>query len=98
MSFDSEGNGVITKVKWSEFVTEPTDGLQAELLKILKANHMASADVEVARKADTIMSQADKVWRFLLFLALPLIRTRTVMELLRSMSLSLCQRNFLIFW
>lgn len=45
MSFDSEGNGVITK---------------AELLKILKANHMASADVEVARKADTIMSQADK--------------------------------------
>lgn len=32
MSFDSEGNGVITK---------------AELLKILKANHMASADVEV---------------------------------------------------
>ena len=45
MAFDSEGNGVITK---------------AELLKILKANHMASHDVEVARKADTIMSQADK--------------------------------------
>ena len=45
MSFDGEGNGVITK---------------AELLKILKANHMASHDVEVARKADTIMSQADK--------------------------------------
>jgi serine/threonine-protein phosphatase 2B regulatory subunit len=45
MAFDAEGNGVITK---------------AELLKILKANHMASHDVEVARKADTIMSQADK--------------------------------------
>jgi serine/threonine-protein phosphatase 2B regulatory subunit len=45
MAFDGEGNGVITK---------------AELLKILKANHMASSDAEVARKADTIMSQADK--------------------------------------
>eukprot|EP01006_Ploeotia_vitrea_P031625 TRINITY_DN63957_c0_g1_i1.p1 TRINITY_DN63957_c0_g1~~TRINITY_DN63957_c0_g1_i1.p1 ORF type:complete len:596 (-),score=78.50 TRINITY_DN63957_c0_g1_i1:113-1900(-) len=45
MSFDDEGNGVITK---------------AELLKILKANHMASHDAEVARKADTIMAQADK--------------------------------------
>lgn len=40
MIFDEEGNGVITK---------------AELLKILKANHMASHDSEVARKADTIM-------------------------------------------
>jgi len=45
MAFDDEGNGVITK---------------AELLKILKANHMASHDAEVARKADTIMAQADK--------------------------------------
>lgn len=45
MTFDEEGNGVITK---------------AELIKILKANHMASNDVEVARKAETIMSQADK--------------------------------------
>lgn len=45
MSFDEEGNGVITK---------------AELLKILKSNHMASHDAEVARKADTIMAQADK--------------------------------------
>jgi len=45
MSFDEDGNGVITK---------------AELLKILKANHMASHDAEVARKADTIMAQADK--------------------------------------
>lgn len=45
MAFDEEGNGVITK---------------AELLKILKANHMASHDTEVARKADTIMTQADK--------------------------------------
>ena len=43
MSFDEEGNGVITK---------------AELIKILKANHMASHDAEVARKADTIMAQA----------------------------------------
>jgi len=42
MAFDEEGNGVITK---------------AELLKILKANHMASHDAEVARKADTIMAQ-----------------------------------------
>lgn len=45
MTFDEDGNGVITK---------------AELLKILKANHMASHDAEVARKADTIMAQADK--------------------------------------
>jgi serine/threonine-protein phosphatase 2B regulatory subunit len=42
MCFDDEGNGVITK---------------AELLKVLKANHMASHDAEVARKADTIMAQ-----------------------------------------
>lgn len=39
------GNGVITK---------------AELIKILKSNHMASYDAEVMRKADTIMTQADK--------------------------------------
>lgn len=45
MAFDEDGNGVITK---------------AELLKILKSNHMASHDAEVARKADTIMAQADK--------------------------------------
>ena len=45
MCFDDDGNGVITK---------------AELLKVLKANHMASHDAEVARKADTIMAQADK--------------------------------------
>ena len=45
MSFDDEGNGVITK---------------AELVTILKANHMASHDVEVTREADTIMSQGDK--------------------------------------
>eukprot|EP01041_Mallomonas_annulata_P011412 gene11413-23872_t len=43
--FDQEGNGVITK---------------AELLSILKANHMASSDTEVVRKADTILAQADK--------------------------------------
>ena len=45
MAFDEEGNGVITK---------------AEMLKILKANHFASHDAEVARKADTIMAQSDK--------------------------------------
>ena len=45
MAFDQDGNGVITK---------------AELLKILKANHMASHDSEVSRKADTIIAQADK--------------------------------------
>jgi len=45
MVFDQDGNGVITK---------------AELLNILKANHMASSDTEVARKADTILAQADK--------------------------------------
>ena len=45
MIFDEEGNGVITK---------------GELTKILKANHMASSESEVTRKADTIMAQADK--------------------------------------
>ena len=43
--FDEDGNGVITK---------------PELIKMLKANHMASQDAEVARKADTIMAQADR--------------------------------------
>ncbi|ETL49174.1 hypothetical protein F441_01367 [Phytophthora nicotianae CJ01A1] len=43
--FDEDGNGVITR---------------QELMKILKANHMASSEAEVARKADTIMSQGDK--------------------------------------
>ncbi|RLN65112.1 hypothetical protein BBJ29_005896, partial [Phytophthora kernoviae] len=43
--FDEDGNGVITR---------------QELMKILKANHMASNESEVARKADTIMSQGDK--------------------------------------
>ena len=42
MIFDEDGNGVITK---------------DELTRILKANHMATQDSEVARKADTIMSQ-----------------------------------------
>ena len=43
--FDEDGNGAITK---------------QELVKILKANHMASTDKEVMRKAETIMAQADK--------------------------------------
>ena len=33
---------------------------KGELTRILRANHMASCDAEVARKADTIMQQADK--------------------------------------
>lgn len=45
MVFDEDGNGMITK---------------EELTKILKANHMASSDAEVARKAETILTQADK--------------------------------------
>jgi serine/threonine-protein phosphatase 2B regulatory subunit len=45
MVFDEDGNGVITR---------------QELMKILKANHMASNEAEVARKADTVMSQGDK--------------------------------------
>lgn len=59
---------------------------------------MASADVEVARKADTIMSQADKVHRLIAISTLLLILSRMVMALLHSTSLSLCQRNFPIFW
>ncbi|GBG26460.1 Calmodulin-1 [Hondaea fermentalgiana] len=43
--FDEDGNGVITK---------------QELVKILKANHLATTEKEVSRKADTIMAQADK--------------------------------------
>jgi len=43
--FDEENNGVITK---------------GELIKILKANHLAKVEAEVARKAETIMAQADK--------------------------------------
>eukprot|EP00904_Undaria_pinnatifida_P003072 jgi/Undpi1/12766/HiC_scaffold_6.g02434.m1 len=45
MIFDEDGNGVITK---------------QELTRILKANHMAQTEAEVARKTDTIMAQADK--------------------------------------
>ena len=33
---------------------------KGELVKILKSNHMAKTDAEVYRKAETIMSQADK--------------------------------------
>jgi serine/threonine-protein phosphatase 2B regulatory subunit len=44
-AFDEDGNGVITK---------------QELVQILKSNHMAAKDAEVARKAETIMRQADK--------------------------------------
>jgi len=46
MTFDEDGNGVITK---------------AELLKILKSNHMASHDAEVARKADTSWHKRTKM-------------------------------------
>jgi len=42
LMYDEAGNDVITK---------------AELIKILKANHMARLDAEVARKAETIMAQ-----------------------------------------
>jgi len=45
MVFDEDQNGVITK---------------QELVKILKANHMATTEKEVLRKAETIMKQADK--------------------------------------
>lgn len=45
MLFDEDNNGVISK---------------SELVKILKANHMARTDSEVYRKAETIMSQAVK--------------------------------------
>ncbi|CAM9901863.1 unnamed protein product, partial [Choristocarpus tenellus] len=45
MTYDEDGNGVITK---------------QELSHILKANHMAQSEAEVARKTDTIMNQADK--------------------------------------
>ena len=43
--FDQENDGIITK---------------SELMRILRANHMARTDAEVTRKAETIMSQADK--------------------------------------
>lgn len=43
--FDENNDGVISK---------------QELVKILKANHMAKTDSEVQRKAETIMAQADK--------------------------------------
>eukprot|EP00968_Pinguiococcus_pyrenoidosus_P021473 scaffold2801_cov266-Pinguiococcus_pyrenoidosus.AAC.2 len=45
MLFDEDGNGVITK---------------PELIKILKANHMAGSNAEVARKAETIMTQVSE--------------------------------------
>jgi len=45
MIFDEDGNGVITK---------------GELTKILKSNHLATNEAEVARKSETIMAQADK--------------------------------------
>lgn len=37
-----------------------TSRLRSQLSRILKANHMAQSEAEVARKADTIMAQADK--------------------------------------
>eukprot|EP00924_Labyrinthula_sp_SR-Ha-C_P006265 augustus_masked-scaffold_31-processed-gene-1.10-mRNA-1 protein AED:0.04 eAED:0.04 QI:0/-1/0/1/-1/1/1/0/413 len=43
--FDEDGNNVITK---------------EELVRILKANHMAGSEDEVKKKASTIMAQADK--------------------------------------
>ena len=43
--FDENGDGVITR---------------DELVKILKANHMASNPNEVLKKAETILAQADK--------------------------------------
>ena len=44
-AYDEAGTGAISR---------------AELMKILRANHMATHDIEVSRKADTIMAQADK--------------------------------------
>lgn len=43
--FDEDGNGVITK---------------QDLVKVLKANHLAGTEAEVMRKAETIMAQSDK--------------------------------------
>lgn len=37
-----------------------SDGCLGQLTCILKANHMAQTEAEVARKTDTIMAQADK--------------------------------------
>ena len=45
MLFDEDGSGAISR---------------KALTTILRANHMASSDAEVARKAQTIMSQADR--------------------------------------
>ena len=45
MMFDKEGTGSIT---------------HRELVKILRANHMAKTEAEVSRKAETIIAQCGK--------------------------------------
>lgn len=64
MVFDEDGNGVITKqellkiLKARVLLCAVSGVRRAE--RGAQANHMASNDKEVARKADTIMMQADK--------------------------------------
>lgn len=45
MLYDEDNTGSIT---------------HTELVKILRANHLAQSEVEVARKAETIIAQCDK--------------------------------------
>jgi len=45
MLYDEESTGSVT---------------HRELVKILRANHMAKAEAEVSRKAETIIAQCDK--------------------------------------
>lgn len=46
MLYDEENTGTITHL---------------ELVKILRANHMAKTEAEVSRKAETIIAQCDKL-------------------------------------
>lgn len=54
---------VITRMKFA-FLLYDEDSTGAithtELVKILRANHLAKTEVEVARKAETIIAQCDK--------------------------------------
>merc|ERR1712054_145800 len=58
--FDYEKSGQIDVREFMIALSNFTGAGKDDLTRILRANHMAQSDAEVARKADTVMQQADK--------------------------------------